>query len=376
MKPGVSDNHFDNEIFITMSVNTNIWATAEAFVAGTLPESDIRDLNQRLAADNDFAAEFHDSVRLIRSLEENGREIRFRAMLHDVHTSNNSMKKGIRIQLPAHIWRTAAVAAGVALLTTTITFSVLNPSVKKSDYQYNKISREVDVIRESQKQLKQSQKQLERDIKNLNPPPAAHVRFTGTGFAITNDGYFVTSNHVIDGADSIYIQDRNGNYFKATKLATAPAADLAVLKIAKKNFHFGKGEVPYTFAKGKSGLGANIYTLGYPKNDLVYSSGAISSKNGYEGNDLQYTLELPVGHGQSGSPVIDDKGNIIGILTAIGSDAEATTYAVSSHELLELLHDNLESVHLNRTNKLHNLSREQQIEKLEPYTFSVKVYKK
>ena len=364
-----------------MSINNNIWEIAEAFVAGTLSETDLKELNSRLASDKEFATEFYESTNLLKSMEGNGKQKRFRNLLTEIHESeikNPKAKAGRRIELPAHFWRTAAVAAGVALLTSTITYTILNPSIKKNDYQYVTISREVAGLRESQKQLNQNQKKLETDIKKINQPPAAHVRFTGTGFAINNEGYFVTSNHVVEGADSIYIQDRNGEYFKANKLAFDAESDLAVLKIARKSFHFGKGEVPYTFATGKSGLGTNIFTLGYPKNDLFYSSGAISSSNGFDGNELQYTLELPVGHGQSGSPVLDEKGNVIGILTAMGGDAEANTYAVSSQALISLIHDQLSDspIRINKTNKLHGLSREQQIEKMQAFTFSVKVYKK
>ena len=219
-----------------MSINKNTWEIAEGYVSGTLSEVELKELNSRLVADKEFAAEFHESANLLRSMESNGKQKRFRAMLQDIHTTQAKTSKTRLIQLPAHFWRTAAVAAGVALLTSTLTYSILNPSIKKHDYEYNKISREVAGIRESQKQLNQNQKKLETDIKKLNPPPAAHVRFTGTGFALNNEGYFVTSNHVIDGADSIYIQDRNGDYFKASKLAVDPASDLAILKIAKKNF--------------------------------------------------------------------------------------------------------------------------------------------
>ncbi len=361
-----------------MSINNNIWGAAEAYMAGTLPESDLKELRSRLATDKEFANEFYETTNLIRSMEGNGKQKRFRTLLHDIHESEVATKKSRQIHLPAHFWRTAAVAASVAILTSTLTYSFLNPSIKNTDAKYTTIRREVDVIRESQKKLNQSQKQLETDIKKLNPPPAAHVRYTGTGFAINNEGVFVTSNHVIEGADSIYIQDRNGDYFKAIKLANDPASDLAVLKIAKKNFRFSKGEVPYTFATGKTGLGANVYTIGYPKNDLVCGSGMISSRNGFEGNDQQYTLELPVGHGQSGSPVLDENGNVIGILTAMGGESEANTYAVTSKALVSLIHEQLgdNHIHLNKTNKLRNLNREQQIEKLEAYTFSVKVYKK
>ena len=69
---------------------------------------------------------------------------------------------------------------------------------------------------------------------------------------------------------------------------------------------------------------------------------------------------------------------MLGILTAIGGQEEANTYAVSSKALLELI-GNLpdgKSIRLSKGNKLTHLSREQQISKMENYTFSVKVYKK
>ncbi len=363
-----------------MSINNNnIWEIAEAYLAGTLPEADIIELKKRLEADADFANEFYESSNLIRSFEGSGKQKRFRTMLRDIHaTQTTSSKKSKLINLPAHFWRTAAVAAGVALLTSTITYSILNPSKNKSDSQYNIILREVDNIKESQNQLKKSQKQLEKDLKKINTPTAP-VRYTGTGFALTNDGYFVTSYHVTNGADSIYIQDHNGDYFKASKYAFDEAADIAILRIEKKNFRFGKTEVPYTFATSKSGLGTKIFTLGYPKDELVYKEGYISTKNGYESNEQQYTLELPVGHGQSGSPVLDNNGNVLGILTAISGEGETNTYAVSSKALLELINKKLpdnSTLHLTKANKLGKMGRTEQIEKMQPYTFSVKVYKK
>jgi len=357
-----------------MSVQ-NIWEIAEAWHAGTLSEEQVQELQARKTQDAAYAREFQECIDLISSLEMSGKRKRFKDTLAQVGRSGG--RRPLLIALPAHFWRTAAVAAGVALLTSTLTYSFLSPSNKRSDYQYNKISREVAVIRQSQNQLDRSQKELEKDIKRLNPAPAAHVRYTGTGFALNNDGYFVTSFHVIDGADSIYIQDKNGNYFKANRLAVDPQADLAVMKVARKNFHFSKGEVPYTFATGKAGLGAGIFTLGYPKNDLVYSTGAISCRTGYDGNEQQYTLELPVGHGQSGSPLFDSRGNVIGILTAMGGESEANTYAVSSKALLGLIDDKMDDQpRLPHANRLQHLSREEQIEKLEAFTFSVKVYKK
>ncbi len=54
--------------------------------------------------------------------------------------------------------------------------------------------------------------------------------------------------------------------------------DIAILKVEKKSFRFGKGDVPYTFTANKAGLAADIFTLGYPKDEIKYSEGYISSK--------------------------------------------------------------------------------------------------
>ncbi len=367
-----------------MSINNNIWEVAEAYVAGTLSGSALIDLKGKLAADADFANEFNECTNLVRSMEGNGKQKQFRTMLRELHedVANADKKKtSRRIQLPAHFWRTAAVAAGVALLTSSITYTILNPSIKKSDSQYNTISREVEHLKKVQAQQQAQQNQLIINIsKNAKPTPPPS--YTGTGFALTNDGYFVTAYHVLnDGKgdfDSVYIQNHDGQYFKAYLVNFNSEADLAIMKVEKKNFHFGKGDVPFTFTPNKVGLGTQIFTLGYPKDDVQYSEGYISAKNGFEGDAQQYTLQLPAGHGQSGSPVVDEKGNVLGILTAIGSQEEANTYAVTSKALMDMIHNLTDNtvIHLPKTNKLGSMSRAQQIEKMEAYTVSVKVYKK
>jgi S1-C subfamily serine protease len=369
-----------------MSINNNILEIAEAYLSGSLSEAEVSDLKHRLHTDSAFAAEFNESANLISSFKGSGRQKRFRAMLRDIHEKQaagaNSKKSG-RISLPAHFWRTASVAATVAILSSAFTIWSLKPSIKKTDSQYSTISREVEHIKKVQAGQQAEQKQL-RDIisKNTKPaPPPSDVKYTGTGFAITNDGYFVTAYHVLhDGKsdfDSVYIQNHEGQYFKATLINFSPESDIAILKVEKKNFRFGKGELPYTFAAAKAGLGTHIFTLGYPGDDMVYDEGYISSKNGYEDNDMQYTLHLPAGHGQSGSPVVDEKGNMLGLLTAVGSQGEANTYAVSSKALISLIHSATNNtIHLPKVNRLGRMKHDEQIEKMEAYTFSVKVYKK
>jgi S1-C subfamily serine protease len=366
--------------------NKSTWELAEGYLASSLSDEELAQLKDRLGSDASFANEYHESLDLIRSFEGSGRQKRFRSMLQDIHATqvvNAPKKKRRTIILPAHFWRTAAVAAGVALLTSTITYSILNPSIKKSQSQYNIIR---NVVMDSKKVQAQQQAQLNQLIqkvnKNIPAPPALDAKYTGTGFALTNDGYFVTAYHVINDGngdfDSVYIQNHDGQYFKAFLVNFNAKTDVAILKVDKKNFRFSKSEIPYTFAAAKVGLGTDIYTLGYPKDDIVYSKGYISGRNGYNSDDEQYTLELPAGHGQSGSPVIDASGNVIGLLTATGTQNEANTYAVGSAAVLDLIHTipNDNSLHLAKSGRLGHMSRTAQIDKMEQFTFSVKVYKK
>ena len=136
--------------------------------------------------------------------------------------------------------------------------------------------------------------------------------------------------------------------------------------------------MPYALAKNKKSLGTKVFTLGFPQEEIVYNEGYISAVNGYQGDSTQYSLEIPAGPGQSGAPVVDAGGNVIGLITGKQSQSEGITYAVCSDALLSLA-DSLKSdnkLYLPRTNRLGRMSRVNQIERLEQYTCAIKVYKK
>jgi serine protease Do len=371
-----------------MSNNNNIWELAEAYLAGSIPQDEFLKLKHRLSTDTVFATEFYEATDLIRSATGSGKQKRFRSMLREIHQEQKAeatVKKARHIVFTPEFWRTAAVAAGVAILTSTVTFWSLKPSLNKNEKRYNTISREVTGLKIAQARQIEKQRQLENDLvnkKNKIAPPPSDVKKTGTGFALTNNGYFVTAYHVIHDengyGDSVYIQNREGQYFKASLVTFNEETDVAIMKIDKAGFRFGKGELPYAFTQSKAGLGSHIFTLGYPAEEVAYSEGYISGRNGFEGNNMQYTLELPVGYGQSGSPLMDAEGNVLGLLTAVGSQTEEKTYAVSAKAITELLHKlpDEKTLKLPKASKIGRMARGQQIDKIEAYTFSVKVYMK
>ena len=93
---------------------------------------------------------------------------------------------------------------------------------------------------------------------------------------------------------------------------------------------------------------------------------------------MQYRLQIPANPGQSGAPVVDERGEIVAIITGKESETEGTTYAVNAKAVIDLVRNlpKENNVRLPKVNRLGKMTREQQIEKLETYTCSIKVYKK
>lgn len=355
--------------------------TAEAELAGTLGAQQRMELDARLAADPAFAQAYKEYYHTISSLYEGGQRKRYKMMLQDVHEEVTSKKYGMKRLIihfnPKHI-RTAAMAACVALITSGITVWTLKHNVENTVDSKNRL-----LVHEI-KNIKATQQKQEYDIQNLKEntdavtTAAPQTNYTGTGFALSNDGYIVTNYHVVEGAENIQVRLRNGKVVPASIVAYEPKNDIAMLKVDDKHFRFGKGELPYSFMAGRAALGANIYTLGFPQDEIVYNEGYISSNNGYQGDSNQYRLEVPAGPGQSGAPVVDDNGAVVGIIRSKDEGTEGTTYAVTSKTLLRLLRDvpKDKRPHLPMGNRLGGLSREEQVEKLQDYTCMVQVYRK
>ncbi|MBC7913780.1 MAG: trypsin-like peptidase domain-containing protein [Pyrinomonadaceae bacterium] len=267
----------------------------------------------------------------------------------------------------------AAVAASVAILAvftsllSTGYFSHKNAS--KSDY--NALRREV---KREIGEVKKDQKEIMRNIKGpLNPGT-----FGGTGFALTSDGYIVTNSHVIKGADSVYIQNAKGESYKVDVVYEDYQYDVAILKISDTNFD-SFGTLPYSFKKLSSDVGENVFTVGFPKDDHVLGRGYLSSKTGYKGDTTEYQVDITVNNGNSGGPLLDNKGNIIGVIKGKQSLSDGTGFAVKSKYILATI-DSLQEhsvdskIILNKRNSLTGLTIQDQYKKIQDYIFMVKVY--
>jgi S1-C subfamily serine protease len=211
--------------------------------------------------------------------------------------------------------------------------------------------------------------------KAQKPVPANPGQYSGTGFAISGNGYLATNIHVIKDADSIYVETNKGEAYKATLVYEDKTCDLAILKILDSTFKLPPP--PYRLKNIQAPLGDEVYTLGYPRDEIVYGKGYISSETGFRGDSNAYQIAIPVNPGNSGGPLIDSKGQVLGIITGKESPSDDVAFAVKSSFLINMLDSLPKDFNRNALVKPHaprSQNRVDQIRQLQPYIFLVKVY--
>ena len=140
-------------------------------------------------------------------------------------------------------------------------------------------------------------------------------------------------------------------------------------------------QVPFNFNGKSAEVGEEVYTLGYPRKDVVYGEGSLSSLSGYFNDTLMYQVSIPVNPGNSGGPLLDSQGNIIGVIRGKISSAEGTGFAIKSTEILRSISavegETMKSELVLNANKsaLKKLKRSEQIKRINPYVFNVLIYK-
>lgn len=170
-------------------------------------------------------------------------------------------------------------------------------------------------------------------------------RASGSGVLISEDGYIVTNNHVVEGADEINITLSNKKSYKATIIGTDPNSDLAVIKI--EGHHF-----PYLIYGNSDDvkLGQWVLAVGYPLNlDVTVTAGIVSAKARAIGINKGDTpiesfiqTDAAVNPGNSGGALINTNGELIGINSAIASPTGSYagySYAIPVNIVKKMVND-------------------------------------
>lgn len=216
-------------------------------------------------------------------------------------------------------------------------------------------------------------------FKKVFPDPSAiGNKWTGSGFAL-NDGYIVTNFHVVDGANSIVVErviDSNHEQYTATVVTVDKTNDLAIIKIDPSNNKV-KWSIPYTIKYTSSKVGESCFALGFPMtstmgDEIKLTNGIISSLSGFQGDVSTYQISVPIQPGNSGGPLFNQKGEIIGIVNAKHKGAENVSYAIKSSYLNNLVESFASSKLFPSNNQVSSKSLPDQVAMIKPYVFYIK----
>ncbi len=203
------------------------------------------------------------------------------------------------------------------------------------------------------------------------------AQWSGTGYAISSN-YIVTNEHVIDGAKTIKIKGINGNFstsYSAEVVSRDKKNDLAILKI--NDSRFGSiTAIPYAIKTQQLEVGDEVYVLGYPLtqalgDEIKLTNGIISSRTGYQNDISTYQISAPVQPGNSGGPMFDSKGNVVGIINAGVPGAENVGYAIKTSYLKNLIESAELHIALPSNNTISSLSLSEKVKRVKKYVYFI-----
>ncbi len=156
---------------------------------------------------------------------------------------------------------------------------------------------------------------------------------------MNKDGYIVTNNHVITGCSSVWIEGKKENT-PGVVVARNKSLDIAIIKSDKNDSTFA------TFADSIR-TGEDVMALGFPLGkklggDIKATKGNISALSGLDGHKDYLQFTAPIQAGNSGGPLLNESGFVVGINTAklVGEDFQNINFAINGHSAQRFLGKN------------------------------------
>lgn len=345
----------------------------ERYLDGELSVAEKLAFEGRLDNDEKFKSEFEFHLQLRRNLTWVIQKEELQAKMNKYHRESGYEEPSVIFtgEKKVSFMRLAMVAASVSLIICTSAIAIYhfsNTIIKQKEQDYQTLSRTEDVSPAV------NEKSSAQETKESVP---AQTKITATAFAITVDGYMLTNYHVVKGKGKggyVYVEQKNDTLqrYVAEVIDFDKKLDIAILKVkdpAFKNFD----KIPFVFASNSPSIGQKVFTLGYPKNEIVYNEGPISSLTGYNSDTNALQFALPVNPGNSGAPVFTENGEIVGVLAGKNSAADGEAYGIKINYINDFLKSKEESdITINSKNLLKSKKVTDQVKELQKFIFIIK----
>jgi S1-C subfamily serine protease len=341
---------------------------AEQYLSGNLSKKEQLDFEKALEQDKELESAFVEHKAMFLDLNKLGRRWRLRKKLQQ--TEENIIRSEEKSHKRNWFKLSAAAASIILISVLTTLFTAGYLTQKKQANKFNALKRDVE-------RMKYNQNVLVSDYNSKVKSVTAN--FGGSGFLISDEGYLVTNYHVVASSDSLFVTDKDGKDVRAEMVLASRSYDLAILKITDKNY-LENVKIPYIVpASSNTRLGDKIFTLGYPKEDIVYGEGYLSSRSGFMGDTTSFQISMALNPGNSGGPLFNEYGQIVGVISGKQNEKEGVAFAIKSNfiqKMVEMTERTLE-VKIQTpvmSSKSKHKSKSEMIQQFESCVFQVRVY--
>ncbi len=201
-------------------------------------------------------------------------------------------------------------------------------------------------------------------------PRNARPRSSGSGFYINGTGDLVTNYHVIEGCRAVGVMT-DDEVIPASTVVTDERLDIAVLRTGRN-----PGGTSFLRATSQPSLGQTVYAVGYPLlGDLAsvnFTEGLVSSLTGFRGDERALQTSAAVQPGNSGGPLLDEGGVVVGVIKSIIEDTDNVGFAIRVDALIRLLQR--EGVEFRGAGTMTPVRTETIASRASEYTFPVLCY--